>query len=90
MEVRNTFFKNSVYFKIIWGCPSYEAYHFLAFCTFWGFFDILKRRYNDILWQAGISYNRVTGPLETLCHYHINGAQKVIRQLGLTTGYCEI
>ena len=40
--------------------------------------------------NAGISYNRVTGPLETLFHYYINGAQKVIRQVGLTTGYCEI
>ena len=51
MEVLKKFFKNSVYFKIIYGCPSYKAYHFLAFCTFWGFFDIVKRRYNDILWQ---------------------------------------
>ena len=38
--------------------------------------------------NAGISYNRVTEPLETLFHCHyINGAQKVIRQSGLTTGY---
>ena len=35
--------------------------------------------------NAGISHNRVTEPLETLFHYDINGVQKVIRQLGLTT-----
>ena len=52
MEDLNTFSKNSVYFKIIQVCPSYKAYHFFAFCTFWEFFDILKMRYNDILWQC--------------------------------------
>lgn len=42
--------------------------------------------------NAGISYNRMTEsePLETLFHYYINDAQKVIRQVALTTIYCEI
>ena len=40
--------------------------------------------------NAGISYNRVMECLETLFHYYVNIARKVIRQVALMTGYCEI
>ena len=39
--------------------------------------------------DAGISYNRMTEHLETF-HYYVNSARKVIRQVALMTGYCEI
>lgn len=63
---------------------------FWPFVRFGGSLIFLKGVITIFCDNAGISHNRVTEPLETLFHYDINGVQKVIRQLGLTTGYCEI